>query len=87
MKTVSVRVLFFAQARELSGLSQAVLATIPETILAKDLLDTICDSFKLTLIKDSVILSVDEQFCSDPNQLVTLRDNSEVAVIPPISGG
>lgn len=86
MKTVSVRVLFFAQARELSGVSQAAL-TVPENLPLKDLLDKICDSFSLTLIRDSVILSIDEEFCSDQNQLVTLRENSEVAVIPPISGG
>lgn len=86
MIDVSVKVLFFAQARELSGVSQAVL-TVPQEIRVKDLLDKICDSFKLTLIADCVILSIDEQFCSDPNLHVTLRDGSEVAVIPPISGG
>lgn len=86
MNTVSVNILFFAQARELSGLSRAVLE-LPEEILIKDLLDKICDSFKLHLIRNSVILSVDEEYCSDPNLHVSLRQNSEIAVIPPISGG
>lgn len=86
MKTVSVKVLFFAQARELSGCSQAVLA-VQERIRVKDLLATICDTYKLGLIRDSVILSVDEQYCSDTDLVVCLKENSEVAVIPPISGG
>lgn len=87
MKTVSVKVLFFAQAREISGKSQAVLAGLPEEIRVIDLLDKICNTFKLHSIRDSVILSVDEQYCSELEDLVTLKDNSEVAVIPPISGG
>lgn len=86
MTGVTVQVLFFAQARELSGVSHAQL-TIPQQILVGDLLDTICESFNLTRIRDSVILSIDEEFQSDPRVQVTLRENSELAVIPPISGG
>lgn len=86
MNAVPVNILFFAQARELSGVSRAVLQ-VPERILVRELLNLICDTFSLQLIKDSVILSVDEEYCSDPEQRVTLRPNSEIAVIPPISGG
>ena len=86
MSIVSIRVLFFAQARELSGQSQAVLQ-VPEEITARDLLEAICGAFNLSLIRNSVILSVDEQFAADPDLLLTLRENTEVAVIPPISGG
>lgn len=86
MSEVTVKILFFAQARELSGISKAELR-LPEQILGRELLDRICETFKLELIKDSVILSIDEQYCDDQNSVISLRDNSEVAVIPPISGG
>lgn len=86
MTTVPVKILFFAQARELSGLSSTTLE-LPEQILVSDLLDTICRSFNLNVIRNSVILSVDEQYCADLNVLVSFTARSEVAVIPPISGG
>lgn len=86
MSQVTIKVLFFAQARELSGLSRAELK-LDEQILGRDLLNRICESFNLDLIKESVILSIDEQYCDDLGSIISLRDNSEVAVIPPISGG
>lgn len=86
MSQVTIKVLFFAQARELSGLSRAELK-LDAQILGRDLLNRICESFNLDLIKESVILSIDEQYCDDLGSIISLRDNSEVAVIPPISGG
>lgn len=83
---VAVRVLFFAHARELSGLSRTSLE-VPQAITVRQLLDTICGQFNLQKIRNCVILSVDEEYCDDLEQSLELRNDCEIAVIPPISGG
>lgn len=40
----------------------------------------------LQVIAENIILSLNEEYIDD-NQQLTLREGDEVAVIPPISGG
>ncbi|XP_046740391.1 molybdopterin synthase sulfur carrier subunit [Diprion similis] len=80
-----VKILFFAKARELSGLKESQ-ATLPANISYQTLLDTIIEKFGLESIRNSVILSHNEEYVA-ANATLNLSDRDEIAVIPPLSGG
>lgn len=86
---VEVKLLFFAKSRELAGNISSTRIQVPASITCADLLTLICDTFNLGLIRDNIILAVNEQYCYDPNQVLnfTTAGNDEIAVIPPLSGG
>lgn len=54
--------------------------------LGSDLLNLICDKYELAVIKDAVVLAINEEYC-DLDGEVTVRSGDEIAVIPPLSGG
>lgn len=83
---VSVNILFFASARDLAGVDRSIL-TVPVNTTPEELLSQVVRSFgEISSIKDSVILSHNQQYC-EPGQGLTLSTGDEVAIIPPISGG
>lgn len=83
---VTINLLFFAKSRELvgSGSGELVLKananfdTLKQALVLKYPL--------LQIIAENIILSLNEEYIDDHQQL-TLREGDEVAVIPPISGG
>jgi molybdopterin converting factor subunit 1 len=85
MDNVLIKVLFFAKSREIAGVSQTNLQ-IPRKILYADLLDLICSTFQLTVIKDNIILALNEVYCENNCEL-SIEQGDEIAVIPPLSGG
>lgn len=84
---VNIKVLFFAKSRELAGCHEAELQLKSGQITCGNLLNILCEQFHLALIKHNVIIAVREEYCSDLEELLHLREGEEVAVIPPISGG
>ena len=43
--------------------------------------------FRLSVLQDQVVLTVRQQYVAISDQVVTLGDGDEVAVVPPLSGG
>lgn len=84
--SVEVKVLFFAKARELAGHSECN-ERISKSILCAELFDRICSAHGLNIIKDSIIIALNGDYCADRQALLTLKDGDELAIIPPISGG
>jgi molybdopterin converting factor subunit 1 len=84
MENVNIKVLFFAKSRELVGFSEATLL-IPSKIFYADLLNTICAKYNLNVIKDNIILALNEEYCE--NCELQIKQGDEIAVIPPLSGG
>ncbi|XP_011194711.1 molybdopterin synthase sulfur carrier subunit [Zeugodacus cucurbitae] len=82
-KEVKVSLLFFAKARELSGLTSAIFVT-EQQIKVSELLNKISKKFSLDPIKDSCVIAINESYCEN---LVSLQEGDEVAIIPAISGG
>lgn len=82
---VEVKVLFFAKAREIAGLNETKLK-ISKVISYSELLKDICLKYNLGILKDNLILAVNEVYCDTENQL-TFKEFDEIAVIPPLSGG
>lgn len=42
---------------------------------------------RLSVLKGQVVLAVRQQYVAIDDQLLTLGDGDEVAVVPPLSGG
>lgn len=86
---IRVKVLFFAKARELAGGITETQLELPqqEQFCCSHLLTLICDKYNLNLIKQSVILAVNEEYCDDLSNFVKLKTGDEIAIIPPLSGG
>lgn len=83
---MTVRILFFAKARELAGHSECN-EIISANILCGELFDHICCAHNLKAIKESIIIALNGDYCDDPSALLSLKAGDELAIIPPISGG
>ncbi|CAL8111221.1 unnamed protein product [Orchesella dallaii] len=86
---ISVKILFFAQAREQTGQSEGSI-TIPQNVInAREILNNILDTYpKLRPLEHCVILTVNHVYMDlTSNVPVSLAENDEIGVIPPISSG
>lgn len=84
MDQVTVKVLFFAVSKEISGKSETELR-VKSKISYNDLKQLICENFRLEIIKQNIILAVNQDYCEEGD--LVLKDNDELAVIPPLSAG
>ncbi|CAL1531862.1 unnamed protein product [Lymnaea stagnalis] len=84
--TSKVTLLFFAKSREIIGHKEARLH-IPSASTGRHILKYIVKAYpELNLIANNLVLSLNEEYLELDRQ-VTLQENDEIAVIPPISGG
>jgi molybdopterin converting factor subunit 1 len=83
-----VQILFFGKARELLGLSSSKLA-LPGTLTHGALFSIVESKFpELKLLAGCFVLALDQDYLEPESiELVRLQNGSELAVIPPISGG
>lgn len=84
MDLVTVKVLFFAVSKEISGQTEAEIV-VQSKITYEDLKQLICDKFGLNIIKHNIILAVNQDYCEEGE--LQLKNNDELAVIPPLSAG
>lgn len=82
---VTVKLLFFAQSRELAGVRETFIR-LPRKLTYKQLLNIITENFNLHAIKNNILLAKNEEVCEDTVD-VEIRDKDNIAVIPPLSGG
>ena len=87
--TVSVRLLFFAKARELAGVGGVDFHDLPAASTGAGLLKAVLARFPvLDPIKDSVILAHNLEYIDVAgDEPVEIKEGDEIAVIPPVSGG
>ncbi|KAK6621649.1 hypothetical protein RUM44_001456 [Polyplax serrata] len=72
---VTVKLLFFAKARELLG-QKEIYAEVPRTVTGKDLLNFISEKYNLGRLKCNVILALNENWV-DFNNLLVLKETDE----------
>lgn len=81
----NVRVVFFAKARELAGLSESTI-DVDGTSSCDQLFARLVEKFGLESIRDNLILAINEQFV-ERGATLDLKEGDEIAIIPPLSGG
>ncbi|KAJ1487918.1 hypothetical protein T484DRAFT_1940423 [Baffinella frigidus] len=91
MTEVEVRVQLFAKAKELAGGASCVtcrLAAGDTTITSEDFLNKYLFEAvpALRALAGSAILAVEDAYV-EPQEVLTLSAKSDIALIPPISGG
>lgn len=84
MDQVHVKVLFFASAKEVSGKSEVSLQ-VKAKLSYDELKDLLCKEFNLEIIKNNFILALNQDYIEAGP--LELKNNDELAVIPPLSGG
>lgn len=85
---VTVQLLMFAKARELTEISKDELVLPSSRLTTNDLLQCVLQKHpKLQLIVNNIVLAVNEEYVMDKNQVIQLNDGDEIAIIPPLSGG
>lgn len=84
MDLVDIKVLFFAISRELSGRTESKLK-VKSKITFEELKLHICDIFGLEVIQNNIVLAINQEYVESGD--IVLRNNDELAVIPPLSGG
>uniref|UniRef100_A0A8D3DB13 MOCS2A n=1 Tax=Scophthalmus maximus TaxID=52904 RepID=A0A8D3DB13_SCOMX len=80
-----VVVFYFAKSVELTGVKQEDVAAVPTPISSQDLWNLLLQ--RHPRYEDHVVLAVRQQYVAIGDQVVTLGDGDEVAVVPPLSGG
>lgn len=83
---VSVQLLLFAKAKELGGCGQLQIS-VPSELSGAELKSRVLAELpQLQVIEDNFVLAVDCDYVN-PGDLLRLKSNCEVAIIPPLSGG
>uniref|UniRef100_A0A915BTP8 Molybdopterin synthase sulfur carrier subunit n=1 Tax=Parascaris univalens TaxID=6257 RepID=A0A915BTP8_PARUN len=85
---VRAKLLLFGRARELAAATEKELV-VPTEVSRTRLCEIIFDETlkELSCIRDSCLLAVNQEYVNDDDALISITPNSEIAVIPPLSGG
>ncbi|OAY54496.1 molybdopterin synthase sulfur carrier subunit [Manihot esculenta] len=81
---VKIKILFFARARDITGLTEMPLEVTTGSTTS-DCLNKIVAKFpSLEEIRSCIVLALNEEYTTEAS---VVKEKDELAIIPPISGG
>eukprot|EP00252_Welwitschia_mirabilis_P019899 TRINITY_DN4728_c0_g1_i1.p1 TRINITY_DN4728_c0_g1~~TRINITY_DN4728_c0_g1_i1.p1 ORF type:complete len:107 (-),score=25.89 TRINITY_DN4728_c0_g1_i1:161-481(-) len=83
-RTARVKVLFFARARDLAGVSEKFFEMEEGSTTLDCVKKIACELPDLNTLFDCMMVALNEEYVIEPH---ILKDGDELALIPPISGG
>ena len=87
IEKVSVNILFFAKAKELVNQVSSVVFLSKVTSFLLIVEEILREFPSLAKLKDTFILSLNQDYITKDNSNIILKIDDEIAIIPPISGG
>ncbi len=83
-KDISIKIKFFAYARELVG-RKDITVEMNSGSTVKDLMEHVLTKYpSLKEISNHIIIAVNKNTCTSDRRL---KDGDQVAILPPVSGG
>ena len=87
---MNMRVLFFARAREAAGGANEIILFVPDKCDTNQLRQVLASKYpglaQMVLDEDSITLALNEEYVA-AGQVLSLKEDDTIALIPPISGG
>ena len=88
-----MRVLLFAQVREIVGADHIEISiedgksTISAQSIKAKVIEAVKDDASFGALLESCMVAIDNMYAMDVTEEINVSDSTEVAIIPPVSGG
>lgn len=87
IEKVRVNILFFAKAKELVNQTSSIVSLSKVTSFLLIVEEILREFPSLAKLKDTFILSLNQDYITKDNSNIILKIDDEIAIIPPISSG
>jgi len=86
-RKIKVSLLFFAKIREITGKTSTDFL-VDKLLTSSELINQIFEQYpELKPLEKNLIIAVNQVYINNFEEVINFKENDEIALIPPISGG